>query len=192
MDESKSTCPLRLRLGKLSDHSEANRRWENQVKEFPQSNSYRELLVIDVEPIEFEWYISTGLASLEILQKFQKYLQDQNIEPENFEGRIIFMSMYNDIEWKAKRKQRCEYNSQTVAIYARKCPRGHWSFSGRGSEKKWYGTYTDKPDGTWDQIAENMMTNFSDSSHPIFRASSAFERRITNQRRRQDVNTLQW
>ena len=28
----------------------------------------------------------------------------------------------------------------------------------------------------WDQLAENMMTNFSESSHPIFRASSAFER----------------
>ena len=40
----------------------------------------------------------------------------------------------------------------------------------------WYGTYTDKPDGSWDEIAENMMTNFSDFGHPIFRASGAFER----------------
>ena len=44
------------------------------------------------------------------------------------------------------------------------------------SEKEWYGTCTDKPDGSWDRIAENMMRNFSDSGHPIFRASSAFER----------------
>ena len=42
-----------------------------------------------------------------------------------------------------------------------------------GSEKKWYGTHTDKPDGSWDQIAENMKSNFSGSGHPIFRA---FER----------------
>ena len=87
------------------------------------------------------------------------------------------LSMYNDFEWRAKgNEERCEYNSQTVANYARKFPRGHWSFLGPGSEKKWYGTYTDKPNGSWDKIAENMMTNFSDSGHPIFRASSPFER----------------
>ena len=66
--------------------------------------------------------------------------------------------------------ERCEYISQTVANYARKFPRDHPSFSGPGSEKKWYGTYTDKPDGKWDQIAENMMTSFSDSGHPLLRA----------------------
>ena len=93
-----------------------------------------------------------------------------------FKGRIIFMSMYNDIVWQAKwNKEQCEYNSQTVAEYARKFPRGHWSLLEPGSEKKWCGSYTDKPDGSWDQIAENVMTNFSDSGHPIFRASSAFE-----------------
>ena len=64
------------------------------------------------------------------------------------------MSMYNDIAWQVKRsKERCEYNSQTVANYARKCPRGHWSFLRPGSEEKWYRTYTDKPDGSWDQTA---------------------------------------
>ena len=60
------------------------------------------------------------------------------------------MSMYNDIEWKAKgNKEQCDYNSQTVANYARKFPRGHWSFMEPGSEEKKYGTYTDKPDIEW-------------------------------------------
>ena len=87
------------------------------------------------------------------------------------------MSMYNDIKWKAKEnKERCEYNSQTVANYAHKFPRGHWSFLGAGSEEKWYGTYNDKPDGSWNRMAEEMMENFSRSGRPIFRASSAFER----------------
>ena len=87
------------------------------------------------------------------------------------------MSMYNDIAWDEKgNTERCEYNPQTVANYARKFPRGHWSFLGPGSEKKWYGTNTDKSDGSWDKIAENMMTNFADSGHRLFRASSAFER----------------
>ena len=43
-------------------------------------------------------------------------------------------------------------------------------------QKKWYGTYTEKPDGSLNQSAENMMANFSGSGHPICRASRAFER----------------
>ena len=48
-------------------------------------------------------------------------------------------------------------------------------FLGPGSEK-WYVTYSDKPDRSSDKIAEEMMVNFSESGHPIFRASSAFKR----------------
>ena len=55
-----------------------------------------------------------------------KYSQESQCEPENFKDRIIFMSMYNDIEWKAEgNKEQCEYNSQTVANYALKFTRGH-------------------------------------------------------------------
>ena len=46
---------------------------------------------------------------------------------------------------------------------------------GPGSEK-WYGTYSNKPDGDWDKTAERTMLNFSESGHPIFRATSALER----------------
>ena len=49
-------------------------------------------------------------------------------------------------------------------------------FLGPGSEEKWCGTYTDRPDGSWNQSEENMMANVSGSGHPIFRASSAFGR----------------
>ena len=62
-------------------------------------------------------------------------------EPEQFKGRIIFTSMYNDIVWERTRKH------VTVANYARRFLLGRWSFWGLGSEKKWYGTYSDKPDG---------------------------------------------
>ena len=102
------------------------------------------------------------------------------------------MSVHNDIEWNAKgQKEQCEYNKK-VANHARNFPRGHRSFLERGSEEMWYGTYTDKPDGSWDRMAEEMKANFSRSGHPIFRASSALERRIMKQRRRKEVNTLGW
>ena len=67
-------------------------------------------------------------------------------------------------------------NSVTVANCARRLLLGRWSFWGPGSEKKWCGTYSDKPDGNCDKTAERMMLNFAESGHPIFRASSALER----------------
>ena len=66
-------------------------------------------------------------------------------------------------------------NSHKVANYAPRFLCGHWSFLGLGSEKKWYVTDSDKPDGKWDKTAETMMIEFSETVHPMFRASSAFE-----------------
>ena len=131
----------------MQEHSEANQRW--QFEKFRQSNSYSELLGIDGESIEFELNISPGLASLEIFQMIQKNLQDQNIEPENFEDRIIFMSMFNDIEWTKKGNLRKMYfkfgKSQELSgeILARTL----WTFFGPGDEKKWYGTLSFSPEG---------------------------------------------
>ena len=65
-----------------------------------------------------------------------------------------------------------------VADYARKFAQRHWSILGPGSEKKWYGTHENKPNGEWDDVADIMMINFSESGHPVFRGSSAFERGV--------------
>ena len=79
---------------------------------------------------------------------------------------------------KKETQKGCEYNPKTFVNYALRFPRGRWSFLECGSEKKWCGTCTDKPDGSWDRMAEDMMMNFTDSCHPIFRASSAFDRMV--------------
>ena len=87
------------------------------------------------------------------------------------------MSMYNDIVWGEEgNEDLCAANSLNVAEYARRIAHGHWSFLGPGSEKKWCGTHTYKPNGKWDRVAEEMMLNFSESGHPVFRATSALER----------------
>ena len=82
--------------------------------------------------------------------------------------------MYNDIVWGEKgNTEKCVQNCITVANYARKFLPGHWSFLGPGSEKKWYGTYSEKWNGEWDKTAEVMMLRLhSESRHPIFRATS--------------------
>ena len=85
--------------------------------------------------------------------------------------------MYNDIVWGEKgNEETCKSDAHEVAGYARRFLRGHWSFLGPGSENKWYGTYSDKPDGVWDKSAEDMMLEFAETIHPLLRASSALER----------------
>ena len=104
-------------------------------------------------------------------------MRELQCEPENFTGRIIFMSMFNDIVWDHKgNNEMCENNSKTIQKYARRFPRGHLSFLGPGSEKKWYGTHDHKPDGSWDRTAQKMLLNFAETMHPIFRGTSALER----------------
>ena len=53
----------------MTDLADANRRWEGQLEELQQTDSYRELFGVDGEPIEFEWNVFPGLTSLEILRK---------------------------------------------------------------------------------------------------------------------------
>ena len=86
------------------------------------------------------------------------------------------LSMYSDIVWGEKGNEELPIaSSKTVAYYAKRFAHGHWSFLGLGSEKTWYGTHTYKPNGKWDRVAEDMMLNFSESGHPVFRGSSAME-----------------
>ena len=104
------------------------------------------------------------------------------------------MSMYNKILWWEKgNEDLCFANSKLVPEYARKLAHGHWSFLGLGSEKKWYGTHTYKPNGKLDRVAEDIMLNFSESGHPVFRGSSALERgNLKKQRKREIVYTFLW
>ena len=55
--------------------------------------------------------------------------------------------------------QKSVQNSIKVAKYARWFPCGRWSFLGPGSEKKWYGTYSDEPDGKLGQNCRNDDTS---------------------------------
>ena len=111
---------------------------------------------INGEHMKCEWTIFPGFTSLGILDEVQKMMTESKSELGHFKGRIIVMSMYNDIDW-GKRIA----NAHRVTEYARRFARGHWSFPGPGSEKKWYGTNTYKSNGEWDDVAENMLLNFA-------------------------------
>ena len=97
-------------------------------------------------------------------------------EPEQFQGRLIFMSMFNDIIWRSKDNEtECIANSALVSLIAKRFPAGCWSFLGLVSETKWYSTKKERPGGKWDRVAELMMIKFRESGHPVFRVRSLEE-----------------
>ena len=85
-------------LGKQHGPEDASRRWNDQMSTLKMRPTFRELQGLDGEPIDFEWKIFPGATALDLLHKIQADLQGKNITPEKFSARIIFMSMFNDIE----------------------------------------------------------------------------------------------
>ena len=85
-----------LSLGKMNENPQSNYVWEDRLTWFKSSPQYRALNTIDGEPMEFEWNIFPGFTTLELVRERQKFMSKMG-EPEQFQGRIIFMSMFNDI-----------------------------------------------------------------------------------------------
>ena len=94
-----------LCLGKMNENPQSNIAWEDRLTWFKSSPEYRALDRIDGEPMEFEWNIFPGFTTLQLSHKVQELLLRLSVTPEKFTGRIIFMSMFNDISWGSKRQQ---------------------------------------------------------------------------------------
>ena len=153
----------------------SNTVWQRQVEWFKDSSQYRTLDTIDGEPMEFEWNIFPRFTSLELVREVHESMSKMG-EPEQFQGRMIFMSMFNDIIWRNEDNEtECIANSTLVSLFAKRFPAGRWSFHGPGSETKWYST-DEKTRRKWDRVAELMMFKFAESGHTVFRATSPFSR----------------
>ena len=99
--------------------------------------------------------IFPGFNTLQLSQEVKSLLLRLGETPEKFTGRIIFMSMFNDISCGSRDNEKeCESNARLVSLYAKRFGTGQWSFVGPGSEKKWSSISADIPQGQWDRIAE--------------------------------------
>ena len=135
-------CP-----GKVSQNPTSNSAWEEKLSCFKSSSQYRTLDTIDGEPIEFEWNIFPRFTTLQLCNKVEEFMSKMS-DPSQFKGRIIIMSMFNDILWRSEVDEReCDANADLVSIHAKRFPAGRWSFLGPGSEKKWCSTHESKPQG---------------------------------------------
>ena len=94
---------------------------------------------------------------IQLSQEVKRVLLRLDETPENFTGRIIFMSMLNDVSWGSRDTQKeCESNARLVSLYARRFGAGHWSFLVLGTEKKWYSLSADSPQGEWDRMQRRL------------------------------------
>ena len=167
-----------LCLGNVLQHPDSNEAWKNRVAGIRSEKSYRDYDAINGEPTEFEWNIFPGFTTLQLCDEINDLLSDLGQTPETFTGRILFMSMFNDISCDRKdNKDECLANAGVVKVLARRFGIGQWSFIGPGSEKKWYSS-ENSPQGAWDNIAEQMLLEFAESGHPTFRATTPLSRDI--------------
>ena len=121
--------------------------------------------------------IFAGFNTLQLSDEDKRLLYRLGETPEIFTGRILLMSMFNDISCETKDNEKeCLANARLVPLYARRFGKGQWSFIGPGSEKKWYSIKEDSPQGIWDKIAERMLLEFAESGCPIFRATTPLSR----------------
>ena len=131
----------------------------------------------DYDGVNGEWNIFPGFTTLQLCGKINDLLSDLGQTPETFTGRILYMSMFNDISCDRKgNKDECLANAGVVKVRARKFGvGGQWSFIGPGSEKKWYSA-ENSPQGACYNIAEEMLLEFAESGHSIFFATTPLSR----------------
>ena len=157
-----------LCFGKVLQHPESNEVWKNRVAGIRSEKSYRDYDAINGESTELEWNIFPGFTTLQFCDKINDLLSNLGQTPATFTGRILFMSMFNDISCDRKgNKDECLINAESVKVFARRFGIGQWSFIGPGSEKKWYSSEY-SPQGAWDNIAEEMLLEFAESGHRTF------------------------
>ena len=135
--------------GKMYPNPPANDGWNRKIEWLKSTPQHRELDRIDAELMAFESTIFPGFTTLRILTEIQRMMDEINCEPDK--GRIIFMLMYNEIVWRNQdNKNVCFAKFHPCdRLCEKKFPHRHWSFLGPGSEKKWFGTDTYKPNGKW-------------------------------------------
>ena len=167
-----------LCFGKIHDNTQSmNPAWEDRLGWFKSSSKYRNFDIIDGEPMDLEWNMFPGFNTLQLSEEVKRLMLRFDETPENFTGRTIFLSMFNDIHvhqktmnknaWRMPNSNLCtredlemDYGHLLVLVLKR---------SGIVLVRT---VHTEN----WDNIAERMLLEFAESDCPIFRATSPLSR----------------
>ena len=132
---------------------------------------------INGEPTEFEWNIFPGFTTLQLCGKVTDLQSSLGEEPETFTGRILFMSMFNDISCDGKgNEEECVAIPKSSPYLQRSLvlDSGHLLVQ----VPKWYSMEENSPQGIWDHIADKMLLEFAESGCPFFQATTPLSRSI--------------
>ena len=139
---------------------------------------------IDGIPTEFKWKIFPRITTLDLLEKIQRLMTDLQCEPEDFTDKIIFMSMYNDIEWRAIRNKERKQFTDSCKLCSQ-IPSRSLVFLGAWIRREVVRNLH------WP--TRRMMVKFLRIWSPnISSFQCLWERWITKQWKKHEVNTLQW
>ena len=79
------------------------------------------MMLSNGELTEFEWNIFPGFTTLQLCDEINDLLSNLGQTPATFTGRILFMSMFNDISCDRKdNKDECLRNAESVKVFARR------------------------------------------------------------------------
>ena len=91
-----------LGVGKVFHSKGAIELWKEKMDCFTTTTPYHELDRIHGDPMVFECENVPGHRTLQLLHEVQTMMKEMKCGPELFKDRIIFMTMYNDIDWDKK------------------------------------------------------------------------------------------
>ena len=86
-----------LCLGRILQHPDSNEACNNRIAGVKSVRSYTDYDGVNGETTEFEWNTFPGFTTLQLCGKINDLLSELGQTPESFTGRILFMSMFNDI-----------------------------------------------------------------------------------------------
>ena len=105
-----------LCFGRVHQHPKSNEAWKQRMEWITTNKSYRHYDGINGEPTEFEWNIFPGFTAWQLCGKDTDLLSRLGETPETFTGRILFMSMFNDISCDKKdNEEECVANARVVS-----------------------------------------------------------------------------
>ena len=170
-----------LCLGKVNQNPTSNIAWEQQFELVQKIHHNSELWIQLTENrwnSSGEWDILRGFTTLQHVQEVQKFMTEMG-EPSQFKGRIIFMSMFNDIIWRIKTMKRNAMLTPRLCVNLQKkkdslLDVGHSS----DLDQKRSGilfVLTDQEENGIESL-NLMMVKFGESGHPVFRATSLLSR----------------
>ena len=108
-----------LCMGKISDNPV--KAWKEKVDWCQNSLESQELDRIDGEPTVFEWMSFQGHTTSQTLEEIQIMVAEKKCLPQQFQGRIISMSIYSGLVWEQNgNKELCVANSNKVTEYTKK------------------------------------------------------------------------